>query len=104
MVVPASLCLIALLIKFTTLLLVISIDKVTLLNPNLYKVYKVNTKDGFNSNYVSEETNKDATSIEELKVKALTLIKVENGSIVEYGTYKELMNNNATFKSLVELN
>lgn len=57
------------------------------------KVYKVNTKDGFNSNYVSEETNKDATSIEELKVKALTLIKVVDGSIVEYYEGKEEINN-----------
>ena len=58
------------------------------------KVYKVNTKDGFNSNYVSEETNKDASSIEELKVKALTLIKVVDGSIVEYYEGKEEINNN----------
>ena len=58
------------------------------------KVYKVNTKDGFNSNYVSEETNKDATNIDELKVKALTLIKVVDGSIVEYYEGKEEINNN----------
>ena len=32
------------------------------------KVYKVNTKDGFNSNYVGEETNKDASNIEDLKI------------------------------------
>ena len=58
------------------------------------KVYKVNTKDGFNSNYVSEETNKDASNIEELKVKALTLIKVVDGFIVEYYEGKEEINNN----------
>lgn len=58
------------------------------------KVYKVNTKDGFNSNYVSEDTNKGATSIEELKVKALTLIKVIDGEIVEYYEGKEEINNN----------
>ena len=57
------------------------------------KVYKVNTKDGFNSNYVSEETNKDASSIDELKVKALTLIKVIDGEIVEYYEGKEEINN-----------
>ena len=57
------------------------------------KVYKVNTKDGFNSNYVSEDTNKDAGSIEELKVKALTLIKVVDGEIVEYYEGKEEINN-----------
>ena len=58
------------------------------------KVYKVNTKDGFNSNYVSEETNKDASSIEDLKVKALTLIKVVDGEIVEYYEGREEINNN----------
>ena len=31
------------------------------------------------------------------------IIVMKNGNIVEYGTYKELMNNNSTFKSLVEL-
>jgi ABC-type multidrug transport system fused ATPase/permease subunit len=31
------------------------------------------------------------------------IIVMKNGNIVESGTYKELMNNNATFKSLVEL-
>jgi ABC-type multidrug transport system fused ATPase/permease subunit len=29
---------------------------------------------------------------------------MKNGNIVEFGTYKELIDNNATFKSLVELN
>ena len=32
------------------------------------------------------------------------IIVIKNGNIVEYGTYKELMDNNGTFKSLVELN
>lgn len=31
------------------------------------------------------------------------IIVMKNGNIVEYGSYKELMDNNATFKSLVEL-
>ena len=31
------------------------------------------------------------------------IIVMKNGKIVESGTYKELMNNNSTFKSLVEL-
>lgn len=41
---------------------------------------------------------------EELLTKFDEIIVMKNGSIVEYGTYKELMENNATFKSLVELN
>ena len=32
------------------------------------------------------------------------IIVIKNGNIVECGTYKELMDNNGTFKSLVELN
>ena len=32
------------------------------------------------------------------------IIVMKNGQIVEFGTYNELMANNATFKSLVELN
>ena len=41
---------------------------------------------------------------EEILSKFDEIIVMKNGKIVEYGTYKELMNNNATFKSLVELN
>ena len=40
---------------------------------------------------------------EEILSKFDEIIVMKNGSIVEYGTFKELMNNNATFKSLVEL-
>ena len=50
------------------------------------KVYKVNTKDGFNSNYVTEEEmgNTQAKSLEELKVITPTLIKISGNTIVEY--------------------
>ena len=41
---------------------------------------------------------------EEILTKFDEIIVLKNGSIVEYGTYKELMDNNATFKSLVQLN
>ena len=41
---------------------------------------------------------------EEILSKFDEIIVMKNGNVVEYGTYKELMNNNATFKSLVELN
>ena len=48
------------------------------------KVYRVNTSDALNSNFVSEESNPNAKALEEIKVKAPTLIKVENGTILEY--------------------
>ena len=40
---------------------------------------------------------------EEILTKFDEIIVMKNGQIVEFGSYKELMNNNATFKSLVEL-
>ena len=48
------------------------------------KVYRVNTSDALNSNFVSEESNPNAKALEEIKIKAPTLIKVENGTILEY--------------------
>ena len=48
-------------------------------------VYKVDTGSSLNANYVTEENgNKKATSIDELKVKSPTVIKVEGDKIVEY--------------------
>ena len=41
---------------------------------------------------------------EEILSKFDEIIVMKNGNIVESGTYKELMDNNATFKSLVQLN
>ena len=41
---------------------------------------------------------------EEILSKFDEIIVMKNGNIVEHGSYKELMDNNATFKSLVELN
>ena len=41
---------------------------------------------------------------EEILRKFDEIIVLKNGNIAEFGTYKELIGNNATFKSLVELN
>ena len=41
---------------------------------------------------------------EEILSKFDEIIVMKNGNIVESGTYSELMENNSTFKSLVELN
>lgn len=48
------------------------------------KVYKVNTTSAMNSNYIGETGNKNAKTLEELKVVAPTLIKISNNVIVEY--------------------
>lgn len=58
-------------------------SKISNLSDN--KVYKVDTSSSLNQNYVTEESgNKSATSIDNLKVKNPTLIKITNDKIVEY--------------------
>ena len=65
-----------------------------LVNSNLSgeKVYKVDTTSAMNANYVSEESNKAAKTLEELKVKAPTLIKVSGDAITEYYENEEITN------------
>jgi len=48
------------------------------------KVYKVDTGSALNNKYVSEESNKKAKKLEDLKVKAPTVVKVSGEQIVEY--------------------
>ncbi|MDO5569058.1 MAG: hypothetical protein Q4G04_02975 [bacterium] len=48
------------------------------------KVYRVDTDSVFNNKYVTEETNKSAQNIEQLKVKEPTIIKIEAGENVLY--------------------
>ena len=48
-------------------------------------VYSVDSKNKMNSKYIVEkDSNKEAKSLEELKVIAPTVLKVNNGSITEY--------------------
>ena len=56
------------------------------------KVYKVDTSNGLNNKYVSEESNKNAKNIDELKVKAPTLIKVTGETISVYYEGEEIKN------------
>ena len=48
------------------------------------KVYKVDTGSALNSRYVSEDTNKKAKTLEDLKVKSSTVVKVSGEEIVKY--------------------
>ena len=49
------------------------------------KIYRVNTKDALNKNYVTQGSgNKSAKTLEELKVVDNTLIKIVNNEIVKY--------------------
>ena len=65
-----------------------------LVNNNLTdnKVYKVNTKSAMNNNYVAETSNKDAKTIEDLKVIPHTLIKIDDETITEYYEEEEITN------------
>ena len=56
------------------------------------KVYKVNTKSAMNANYVGEESNKSAKTLEDLKVVAPTLIKISGDKITEYYEKDEIKN------------
>lgn len=57
------------------------------------KVYKVDTSSALNSNYVSEKSNKSAKKLEDLKVKASTVVKISGEEIVSYYEDKEIINN-----------
>ena len=64
---------------------------------NLYKgkhtastIYSVDSKNKMNAKYIVEkDSNKEAKSIEELKVVSPTLIKVVDGKITEYHEGKD---------------
>ena len=55
------------------------------------KVYKVDTSSALNANYVSEESNKSAKTLEDLKVSAPTLIKISGDEIVKYYEKERLL-------------
>jgi len=57
------------------------------------KVYKVDTSSGLNKNYVSEESNKSAKNLEDLKVKSPTVIKISGEKITAYYEGEEITNN-----------
>lgn len=57
------------------------------------KVYKVDTNSALNNNYVSEESNKSAKSLNELKVKSPTVIKITGEEITAYYEGDEIVNN-----------
>ena len=54
-----------------------------------YKVYKVDTESGFNKSYVSDTSNQNPTSIEDLKVKSPTLIQISADNVTKYVEGKE---------------
>ena len=58
------------------------------------KVYRVDTSSSFNSKYVSDTSNRSATTLENLKVVKDTLIKIEGDAITMYLEGEEEITNN----------
>ena len=58
------------------------------------KVYRVDTSSSFNSKYVSDTSNKSATTLDDLKVVKDTLIKIEGDAITMYLEGEEEISNN----------
>jgi len=54
-------------------------------------VYIVNTSDAMNAKYVSDTSNRDATSLDELQVIPGTLIKITGDTITEYYEKNEIL-------------
>lgn len=60
---------------------------------NSTKLYKVDINEAINKFVVGEEENKNAKSIEELSLKAPTIITIQNGNIIEYiNNYDDILN------------
>ena len=57
------------------------------------KVYKVDTSSALNSKYVSDQSNKSAKKLEELKVKSPTVLKINGDQISAYYERYDIMNN-----------
>ena len=54
-------------------------------NSNALPIYTVDSANKLNSNFITEgESNKNPTSYDDLKIKAPTLIKIQNGSVSDY--------------------
>ncbi len=51
---------------------------------NYKKIYKANLSDALNKKYISNESNNNPTSINDLKIKGLTLIHFKNKKIISY--------------------
>lgn len=58
------------------------------------KVYRVDTSSSFNSKYVSDTSNRNATTLDDLKVVKDTLIKIEGDAITMYLEGEEEITNN----------
>ena len=58
------------------------------------KVYRVDTSSSFNSKYVSATSNRNATTLDDLKVVKDTLIKIEGDNITMYLEGEEEISNN----------
>lgn len=51
---------------------------------NSIPIYKVDSRNKINSNFISKESNQKPTSYSDLKIKSPTLIKIENKKVISY--------------------
>lgn len=51
---------------------------------NSIPIYKVDSGNKINSNFISKESNQNPTSYSDLKIKSPTLIKIENKKVISY--------------------
>ena len=56
-------------------------------------VYKVDTSSALNNKYISDQSNKSAKTLEDLRVKAPTVIKINGDQISEYYEDNGIINN-----------
>lgn len=65
----------------------------SVVNNSSLTIYHVNTNDALNKNYVTEEnSNKNVTSISDLKVKNPTILEITNDKVTAYYEgFKEIM-------------
>lgn len=55
------------------------------------KIYRVDTSSALNANYVSESSNKNAKTLDELQVLSPTVIKISGDYIIEYYEGNEIL-------------
>lgn len=57
------------------------------------KVYRVDTSSALNKKYVSEDSNREAKNLDELRVTIPTVIKINHEEIIAYYEKTEIINN-----------
>lgn len=54
-----------------------------------YSLYKVDMSDKYNKKYISDTSNTNPESVQDLKINGITLMKINNGKVAKYVTGSE---------------